>query len=165
MALREPTWVEVDRWSVRRASTGKRVEVAFEKFGEGLRAPYRLRVVEIDAIGPGRNHEFLAEGDYGSLASTRERARRLLLLFGGRTLDCRSVVCDSSVEIPGVENVSWPGPCFDDNVRRGILPAIDRELAEMRRRREELERDGPFVAVPLNAAAKIREPRRQRSKS
>ncbi len=144
MASRESAWVETDRWSVRRASNGKRVEVVFERFGEGLRPPYRLRVVEIDAIGPGFNYEFLAEGDYGSLPSTRERARRLLLLFGSRTLDCRSVVCESSVEIPGVENVPWPGPCFDDNVPRGTIPAIDRELAEMRRRREELERHGPL---------------------
>lgn len=161
MASQESAWIETDRWSVRRATNGKRVEVLFEKFGEGLQALYRLRVVEVDAIRAGSPYEFLVDGDYyKSLAGARKRAHRLLLLYGARTLDCRSVVCESSVEIPGVENVPWPGPCFDDCIPRGIIPGIDRELEELRRRREELERHGPIVAAPLNEGTT----RRQRSK-
>lgn len=147
MASSELSWVEVDRWSVRRCTTGARVEVVIEKFGHAKSPPHRVRVVEVDVMGPGRNYEYVCAGDDDvSLAVARERGRRALIRYGSRILDNRAVICEASVPVPKHENVPWPGPILDEPfyLGSGGGPAFDRMLAEMVQQREAIERHGLF---------------------
>lgn len=161
----EPQWVEIERMHARMYGDGERVEVLIERWGlEGASLSHRSEPHRVRAILDSPRALVLKyecePHECNGLGEARARARRLLVLHSSRLLDGRKVICEASVEILGFENVPWPGPCYSDGffLNVGGGPAIDREIAEMRRKREALERAGPFLPPPESA------PKTRRSK-
>lgn len=162
----EPKWIEVERMHARMFHDGERIEVIVERWAcEGAPSsrrsdPHRVRVImDVPQMASGKYE--CEPIECNTLAAARERGRRSLGMHSA-VRDGQKVICEASVEIPGFVNIPWPGPSHSEPffyLGNGGGPALDREIAEMRRKRESLERAGPFLPPP-EAAPKTKSAKR-----